>query len=665
MAVNWSLLQQPDIAGNALTAFNQGRQQGQERATRNALSAYANDPSQIAGVIAADPSIGIQLQREHRQQEQLDAQLARQGKQDARTEDQATRTRHREAFVGFMSSLASVPEAQRRQAAQQLLQTNPGQWTPEQVMQIATTLSSPNADFSDNGIRSAIRAAGGDPNAGAYNLGRGEIRYDASGHEIARGAAPPANGVAIAPGGSYHILNADEINGWGGGGQGAPPQPGMAAPPAQGQPAAQGQSTGPVSFRAPVNGPVTSGFGHRTAPTAGASSEHMAIDYGVPVGTPVGAMAEGVVEFAGPRGGLGNAVIIRHPDGSTSTYAHLSAANVQPGALVQAGQPIGASGQTGTVTGPNLHIAVRDAHGNPVDPRTLFGRPANQTTPPTRQGGIPDTIQGPPRERFVDDPQHPGTQVNTATGERRGTEQRTGRQPTAEERARGIDFIRPDGEPHYDPNAQNGRQARRDASTLRREFNNLPDVRQFEEIATSYGTIRRLSTAPPTAQNDIAMVYAYMRMLDPTSVVRETEFATAQNAAGVPERIRNLWNNMLNGQRLSPNQRSEFTNTAERVYQGRRERYDARVAEYRGHAADLGLDPERTIVPRGVGGASPRARPAPNTGAGVQGTAGRASAPRPANYREPGYTPTRPARNGQPRVLTWNPAANNGQGGLE
>lgn len=192
MAINWGLLQQPDIGGNAMAAFNQGQQQGQERATRNALSAYANDPSQIAGVIAADPAIGIQLQREQRQQAQQDAALARQGKQDARTEDQATRTRHREAFVGFMSSLASVPEAQRRQAAQQLLQTNPGQWTPEQVMQIATTLSSPNADFSDAGIVAALRAAGGDPNAGAYTIGYGQERRNPLTNEvIARGPDRP------------------------------------------------------------------------------------------------------------------------------------------------------------------------------------------------------------------------------------------------------------------------------------------------------------------------------------------------------------------------------------------------------------------------------------------------------------------------------------------
>lgn len=65
-----------------------------------------------------------------------------------------------------------------------------------------------------------------------------------------------------------------------------------------------------------------------------------------------------------------------------------------------------------------------------------------------------------------------------------------------------------------------------------------------------------------SAAGDIGMIFTFMKALDPTSVVREGEQASAQNAAGVPERVRNVYNNLLTGQRLSPRQRKEFISLA-------------------------------------------------------------------------------------------------------
>lgn len=156
------------------------------------------------------------------------------------------------------------------------------------------------------------------------------------------------------------------------------PEPGQGGIPGQALDAS-GAPIGPVAgpaippagsgkFFAPVAGPITSGFGMRAQPTAGATSNHMGVDYGVPVGTPVSAAGDGVVVSAGPKGGYGNAVVIRHPDGTTTLYGHLSAVGVQPGQQVQAGQTIAASGATGTVTGPNLHFGHYDAQGHAMDP---------------------------------------------------------------------------------------------------------------------------------------------------------------------------------------------------------------------------------------------------------------------------------------------------------
>ena len=69
-----------------------------------------------------------------------------------------------------------------------------------------------------------------------------------------------------------------------------------------------------------------------------------------------------------------------------------------------------------------------------------------------------------------------------------------------------------------------------------------------------------------TAAGDLALIFNYMKMLDPGSVVREGEFATAQNTAGVPDRVLNSYNRALEGTRLNPKQRKEFTKQAESLF---------------------------------------------------------------------------------------------------
>lgn len=155
-----------------------------------------------------------------------------------------------------------------------------------------------------------------------------------------------------------------------------------AAPALSTSPTVNADSATPVSFQAPVAGPVTSRFGHRTRPTAGATSDHHGMDYGVPVGTVVTAAAPGEVIAAGPDGGLGTAVRIRHADGSVSIYGHLSATNVHVGSRVDQGQAVGHSGATGTVTGPNLHFEVLDPSGHPVNPAGLLHPQGETPTPP-------------------------------------------------------------------------------------------------------------------------------------------------------------------------------------------------------------------------------------------------------------------------------------------
>ena len=108
----------------------------------------------------------------------------------------------------------------------------------------------------------------------------------------------------------------------------------------------------------PTQGTITSGFGSRSAPTAGASSYHEAIDIGAPQGTPVVAADGGVIIEAGANGGYGNSVGIRHDDGTISYYNHLYAWNVKVGDTVAQGQQIGQVGSTGISTGPHLDFRL-------------------------------------------------------------------------------------------------------------------------------------------------------------------------------------------------------------------------------------------------------------------------------------------------------------------
>lgn len=170
------------------------------------------------------------------------------------------------------------------------------------------------------------------------------------------------------------------------------------------------------------------------------------------------------------------------------------------------------------------------------------------------------------------------------------------------------------GAPKPDMTPQQERQA---SVQLRKEFNALPDVKEFNDVANAYTTIDRLSKAPPTGASDISFIFSYMKMLDPGSVVREGEFATAANSGGIPDTVQNLYNKALDGKRLTPQQRQNFASTARNIYEGRKGRYDQIVSEYQGYATETGLKPD-VIQPRIPAGSGSRAESLPATGRGAE-----------------------------------------------
>jgi len=150
------------------------------------------------------------------------------------------------------------------------------------------------------------------------------------------------------------------------------------------------------AYAPPVAGPISSVFGLRVQPTAGASTDHQGIDYAVPVGTPVYSQAAGVVVFAGQQSGFGNVVQVDHGSGFVGTYGHLSQLLVSVGQAVGAGDVLGLSGATGTVTGPNLHFQI-NSNGVPVDPSAWLASglsPAGSPQLPILPAGSPDLASG-------------------------------------------------------------------------------------------------------------------------------------------------------------------------------------------------------------------------------------------------------------------------------
>lgn len=115
---------------------------------------------------------------------------------------------------------------------------------------------------------------------------------------------------------------------------------------------------------------MSSGYGIRVHPITNDKRAHKGIDYAAPTGTPIRTVGDGVVEFAGTQRGYGNVIEIKHRDGKSTVFAHLSRIDVKKGQNVEQGSLIGAVGSTGFSTGPHLHFEFR-VDGEHRDPLTL------------------------------------------------------------------------------------------------------------------------------------------------------------------------------------------------------------------------------------------------------------------------------------------------------
>lgn len=146
------------------------------------------------------------------------------------------------------------------------------------------------------------------------------------------------------------------------------------APPVTAVAEPAGPVTRTITFEEPVRGfPINSRFGMRRLGGERGARMHNGVDIAAPTGTAVYSSAEGEILRIGRQpDGYGNFIEIRHPNGMTTLYAHLSRIDVASGDRVLAGERIGLVGSTGYSTGPHLHFEVR-RDGVQINPGRVVG----------------------------------------------------------------------------------------------------------------------------------------------------------------------------------------------------------------------------------------------------------------------------------------------------
>ena len=130
-------------------------------------------------------------------------------------------------------------------------------------------------------------------------------------------------------------------------------------------------------------------------------------------------------------------------------------------------------------------------------------------------------------------------------------------------------------------------------NTLRSQY--LDKTKDYTGIAQAFSKVES-AAKDPSAAGDLSLIFGYMKILDPASVVRETEFANAQNAAGVPDQIRNMYNRALRGERLGEAQRDDFVNSAKKLVVSQKGQLDNLNKQYTDIATSYQLDPTKIIV---------------------------------------------------------------------
>lgn len=131
-----------------------------------------------------------------------------------------------------------------------------------------------------------------------------------------------------------------------------------------------------------------------------------------------------------------------------------------------------------------------------------------------------------------------------------------------------------------------------DVNTTRGKF-----VAESGDYLSMGGSLKKILAGAKegTGAGDLSVVFSYMKTLDPTSTVREGEFANAENSAGIPAKVTNIYNKLLNGERLTNKQRRDFVSMAKELFKAAEPAQAERVRQYTNLAKQYGVSPDMII----------------------------------------------------------------------
>jgi hypothetical protein len=148
-------------------------------------------------------------------------------------------------------------------------------------------------------------------------------------------------------------------------------------------------------------------------------------------------------------------------------------------------------------------------------------------------------------------------------------------------------------EGYVDP--EKARELIQDTSNYRKEFTALPTVKEFANRRGALGVIES-AAQDPSAAGDLALIFAYMRMLDPGSVVRESEFQLAAQAGSLPQVAQAGYNRVISGQRLTKDQREDFISRSQKIYERQEKEFGNVYDNYARRAERIGYNVDDALV---------------------------------------------------------------------
>jgi len=175
----------------------------------------------------------------------------------------------------------------------------------------------------------------------------------------------------------------------------------------------------------------------------------------------------------------------------------------------------------------------------------------------------------------IDKPEDPGTQWRTVTDQNG--------KPLYQESNKGERKAIP---------GQEGGGAFKQENTLRDEYNTL--TKDFRTVQDAFNKINGTSN---TGAGDMSLLYSYVKLLDPGSVVRESEFATAAASGSFGQQIQGAVSRIMSGERLPDSLRASFKAEAKRIYEGQKAGYDNAGKQYSDLARKAGIDPSSVVIP--------------------------------------------------------------------